>query len=90
VVPAIFAMGGLLAGCIGMYFALSISWTHLFVRPDRVTAVDFYTVIALSIFTGLVAGTLALIFSARRYRFPQTRAFRSDLHRPSKRPALTL
>jgi hypothetical protein len=90
VVPAIFAVGGLLAGCIGMYFALSISWTRVFFRADQVAPHDLDLVLAISAISGVIAGAVALKLSARHYRFPQTRSFRSDLERRSKRPALTL
>jgi hypothetical protein len=90
VVPAIFAVGGLFAGCIGMYFALSISWTHFFFRADQVAPNDIDLVLAISIIAGVIAGAVALKLSARLCRFPQTRSLRSDLDRRSKRPVLTL
>ena len=90
VVPAISAIGGLLAGCIGMYFALSKSWTHIVARSRPVTGDDFDVVATLSIIAGVIVGGFAMMFSAKRYRIPQTRNFRPDLVRRSKRPALTL
>ena len=90
VVPAMFAIGGLLAGCIGMYFALSISWTHIVARSRPVTGDDLDAVATLSIIAGVIVGGLAMMLWAKRYRVPQTRKFRADLVRRSKRPALTL
>jgi hypothetical protein len=90
VVPAISAIGGLLAGCIGMYFALSMSWTHIVARSRPVTGDDFDVVATLSIIAGVIVGGFAMVLSAKRYRIPQTRNFRPDLVRRSKRPALTL
>ena len=93
VVPAISAIGGLLAGCVGMYFALSMSWTHIVARSRPVTGDDFEVVAMLSIIAGVIVGGLAMMFSAKRYRVPHTRNFRPNLVRRSKRskrPALTL
>lgn len=90
VVPAISAIGGLLAGCIGMYFALSMSWTHIVARSRPVTGDDFDVVATLSIIAGVIVGGFAMVLSAKRYRIPKTRNFRPDLVRRSKRPALTL
>jgi hypothetical protein len=42
------------AGFVGAYFFLAAIWTHLFVRPENVTATDFYLVIALSASAGIV------------------------------------
>ena len=93
VVPATFAIGGLLAGCIGVYFALSTSWTHIVARGRPVTGDDTDVVFALSIIAGATVGGLATMISAMHYRLPQTRTFRTDLDphtKDTKRPALTL
>jgi hypothetical protein len=45
---------GFAAGFLGAYFFLGTIWTHLFVRPENVTALDFYLVIALSASAGIV------------------------------------
>ena len=90
VVPAISAIGGLLAGCVGMYFALSMSWTHIVARSRPVTGDDFEVVAMLSIIAGVIVGGLAMMITAKRYRLSQTRNFRPALVRRSKRPALTL
>jgi hypothetical protein len=90
VVPAISAIGGLLAGCIGMFFALSKVWAHVVARSRPVTGDDFDVVATLSIIAGVLVGGFAMMLSAKRYRVPQTRNFRPDLVRRSKRPALTL
>ena len=90
VVPAISAIGGLLAGCVGTYFALAMFWTHIVARSRPVTGDDFDVVATLSIIAGLIVGSFAMVLTAKRYRIPQTRNFRPDLVRRSKRPALTL
>jgi hypothetical protein len=90
VVSATLAMGGLVAGFMATYYVLATAWTHLFVRPEQVVARDIYVALALSVLAGLIAAALILRFTTRFYRLPQTRVFRSDLDRRSKRPALTL
>src|SRR5580704_6722286 len=90
VVSAALALGGLVAGFMATYYVLATAWTHLFVRPDQVVARDIYVALSLSVIAGLIAATLILRFTARFYRLPQTRAFRSDLDHRSNRPALTL
>jgi hypothetical protein len=45
---------GFAAGFVGTYLFLATIWTHLFVKPDHVTALDFYLVVALSASAGIV------------------------------------
>jgi hypothetical protein len=45
---------GFVAGFLGAYFFLAAIWTHVFVRPDNVTATDFYLCVALSASAGIV------------------------------------
>ena len=90
VVSATLALGGLAAGFMATYYVLSNAWTHLFVRPEQVTVRDIYVALTLSVIAGLIAAALVFKFTARFFRLPQTRTFRSDLDRHSKRPALTL
>jgi hypothetical protein len=90
VLSATLAIAGLVAGFMAAYYVLSSAWTHLFVRPEQVVVRDIYAALALSVIAGLIAAALILRFTTRFYRTPPTRAFRSDLDRHSKRPALTL
>src|ERR1700677_3641256 len=73
VVPAISALGGLLAGCVGTYFALGMFWTHVVARSRPVTGDDFDVVATLSIIAGVIVGGFAMALTAKRYRIPQTR-----------------
>lgn len=53
-------------GLVGGYLFLAEIWTHVFTRPENVTATDFYLVVALATLAGIVAAALSVKLLARR------------------------
>lgn len=77
VIPAVYGLMGLAAGCVAAYFVLAFLWTRLIVSPADVTGHDTDIVLALSIIAGIITGSLALLYSAPRY----WNSHHSTLHR---------
>jgi hypothetical protein len=53
-------------GFVGGYLFLAKIWTHVFTRPENVTATDFYLVVALASLAGIVAATASVKLIGRR------------------------
>ncbi len=53
-------------GQVGGYLFLAKIWTHLFTRPENVTATDFYLVVGLATLAGIVVATLSVKLLARK------------------------
>jgi hypothetical protein len=51
---------------VGTYLFLGTIWTHVFVKPENVTATDFYLVVALSAISGAAVASIAVRLLARR------------------------
>jgi len=64
-VPLVWGIVGLVAGCVGAYFALAFIWTHWMIRPQDVTPSDGLTVIILSLIAGVFIGSASLYASAQ-------------------------
>ena len=60
------AVVGFAVGLVGGYLFLGRIWTHVFTRPENVTATDFYLVVGLATLAGIVAATLSVKVLARK------------------------
>jgi hypothetical protein len=60
------ALVGFAVGFVGGYLFLAKIWTHVFTRPENVTATDFYLVVALASLAGIVAATASVKLIGRR------------------------
>jgi hypothetical protein len=53
-------------GLVGGYLFLAKIWTHVFTRPESVTATDFYLVVGLATLAGIAAAALSVKLLARK------------------------
>jgi hypothetical protein len=53
-------------GMVGGYLFLAKIWTHVFTRPENVTAVDFYTVVGLATLAGIVLAVASVKLLGRK------------------------
>jgi len=68
---AVCGMGSFALAFAGTYLFLAKIWTHVFARPENVTATDFYLVVALSAIAGIAIAILAVRVLARRLWTPR-------------------
>lgn len=66
-VPVISGIVSFALGFFGAFLLVGRIWTHVFTRPDTVTAFDFYAVVAIAAAAGIVLGAAAVKFSAKRF-----------------------
>jgi hypothetical protein len=67
-VPVVSGLLSFALGFLGAFLFLGRIWTHVFTRPDNVTAFDFYAVVTLAAVAGIVLAVGAVKFSAKRFR----------------------
>jgi hypothetical protein len=60
------AVVGFAVGLVGGYLFLAKIWTHVFTRPENVTAVDFYTVAGLAALAGIVLAVASVKVLGRK------------------------
>jgi hypothetical protein len=63
---AIGALVSFVVGFVGGYWFLAKIWTHVFTRPENVTAVDFYTVVGLATLAGIVLAVASVKLIGRK------------------------
>jgi divalent metal cation (Fe/Co/Zn/Cd) transporter len=61
------ALAAFALGFVGAYLFLAAIWTHVFVRPENVTATDFYLVVALAALAGSAFSAVSTRLLARRF-----------------------
>ncbi len=60
-------VGSFAIASVGTYLFLAKIWTHVFVRPENVTATDFYLVVTLAAIAGIAIATISVRLLARRF-----------------------
>lgn len=63
----IVALAAFALGFVAAYWALAMVWTHVFTRPENVTATDFYLVVALAAISGSAFSVVFTKVVARRF-----------------------
>jgi divalent metal cation (Fe/Co/Zn/Cd) transporter len=61
------ALAAFAVGFVGAYWTLAMVWTHVFTRPENVTATDFYLVVALAAIAGSAFSGVFTKLVARRF-----------------------
>jgi hypothetical protein len=70
-IPVVWFVVGLVAGCVAVYYPLSVIWERVIVKPENVTPTDGLTVIIISVIGGVIIGSAALFGSAQRRWTPR-------------------
>ncbi|MGD0427893.1 MAG: hypothetical protein ABSC10_14340 [Candidatus Acidiferrales bacterium] len=70
-IPVVWFVVGLVAGCVAVYYPLSVIWERVIVKPENVTPTDGLTVIIISLIGGVIIGSAALFGSAQRRWTPR-------------------